>query len=76
MGGARSGKTETLRLIAGALATDRAGSAGKGLELTLVLAGVRPEEIAEWQQGPVAPAVALTFAASPEAQGQAIEAGD
>jgi transcription termination factor Rho len=66
-GAAHSGKTETLRRILGALA-------GKeGLELTLVLAGVRPEELAEWQQGPVAPAVALTFAASHDVQGQAIE---
>ena len=74
VGAARSGKTETLRLIAGALATDHPGSAGKGLELTLVLCGVRPEEIAEWQQGPVAPVVKLTFAASVEAQGRALEA--
>jgi transcription termination factor Rho len=66
-GGARSGKSETLRGILGALAgTD-------DLELSLVLAGARPEELAEWQQGPVAPAVALTFAASPEARAQAIE---
>lgn len=74
VGAARSGKTETLRLIVGALATDRPGSASKGLELMLVLCGVRPEEIAEWQQGPVAPAVTLSFAASAEAQGRALEA--
>jgi transcription termination factor Rho len=66
-GAARSGKTETLRRILGALA----GS--EGLELTLVLAGVRPEELAEWKQGPVTPAVAVTFAASPDTQGQAVE---
>ena len=41
--------------------------------MTLVLAGVRPEEIAEWQEGPVAPAAALSFAASADAQGQAVE---
>jgi transcription termination factor Rho len=74
VGAARSGKTETLRLIVGALATDRPGSAGKGLELMLVLCGVRPEEIAEWKQGPVAPAVTLSLAASAEAQGRALEA--
>jgi transcription termination factor Rho len=68
VGAARSGKTETLRLVAGALA------GREGLELTLVLCGVRPEEIAEWQQGPVAPIVTLTFAASVEAQGRALEA--
>ncbi len=66
-GGARSGKSETLRGVLGALA------GREGLELSLVLAGIRPEELADWQQGPVAPAVALTFAASPEARAQAIE---
>jgi transcription termination factor Rho len=66
-GGARSGKSETLRGVLGALA------GREGLELSLVLAGARPEEFADWQQGPVAPAVALTFAASPEARAQAIE---
>jgi transcription termination factor Rho len=65
-GAAHAGKTETLRRILGAL------SGREGLELSLVLAGVRPEELADWQ-GPITPAVALTFAASPEAQGQAIE---
>ncbi len=67
VGGARAGKTETLRGILGALA-DR-----EGLEMTLVLAGVRPEEVGDWQQGPLAPVTTLTFAASPDAQGQAIE---
>ncbi|MFZ1924995.1 MAG: Rho termination factor N-terminal domain-containing protein [Solirubrobacteraceae bacterium] len=66
-GGARSGKSETLRGVLGALA------GREGLELSLVLAGARPEELADWQQGPVAPVVALTFAASPEARAQAIE---
>jgi transcription termination factor Rho len=41
--------------------------------VTVVLAGVRPEEIAEWQDGPQAPAAALSFAASADAQAQAIE---
>ena len=41
--------------------------------MTVVLAGVRPEEIAEWQEGPVAPVAALSFAASADAQGQAVE---
>jgi transcription termination factor Rho len=68
VGAARSGKTETLRRILGALA------GREGLELTLVLAGVRPEEVAEWRQGPAAPATTLTFAASTDAQGQALEA--
>ncbi len=68
VGAARSGKTETLRRIAGALA------GREGLELTVVLAGVRPEEVAEWKAGPVAPAATVTFAASPDSQGQAVEA--
>ena len=47
VGAARAGKTETLR----APRTPR--SAGReGLEVSLVLAGARPEEIAEWQQAP------------------------
>ena len=33
----------------------------EGLELSVVLAGVRPEEAAEWQAGPVEPAAALTL---------------
>ena len=39
----------------------------------VVLAGVRPEEVAEWRAGPVEPVAALTFAASPDAQSQAVE---
>ncbi|HTA15449.1 MAG TPA: Rho termination factor N-terminal domain-containing protein [Solirubrobacteraceae bacterium] len=66
-GGSRSGKTETLRGILGAL------QGREGLELTLVLCGVRPEELGEWKQGQPAPAAALTFAASADAQGQAVE---
>jgi len=38
-----------------------------------VLAGVRPEEVAPWQEGPVTPACSLTFAASADAQGSAVE---
>jgi transcription termination factor Rho len=66
-GPARAGKTEALRRILGALA------GREGLELTLVLAGVRPEEVGDWQQGPVAPAAVVSFAAGPDAQGQAVE---
>jgi transcription termination factor Rho len=64
-GGARAGKTEALRRLATAL-----GAQDK-LELTLVLAGVRPEEIGEWEG--VEPVAAVSFAASPDAQAQAIE---
>ena len=66
-GAARSGKSEALRRLAAALA------GREGIELTVVLAGVRPEEAAEWQDGPVAPAAALSFAASADAQAQAVE---
>ncbi len=66
-GPARSGKSEALRRLAAALA------GREGLEVSVVLAGVRPEEAAEWQEGPVAPAAALSFAASPDAQAQAVE---
>lgn len=76
VGPPRAGKTETLRrLLAAVTGNGKAASAdGPGaLEVTVVLAGARPEEIAEWQEGPVAPVAALSFAASPDAQGQAVE---
>ena len=66
-GPARAGKTEILRRLLTALA------GREGLEVTLVLAGVRPEEVSEWGEGPVAPATTLSFAASADAQGQAVE---
>jgi transcription termination factor Rho len=51
-----------------------APDSGSGaLEVTVVLAGVRPEEVAEWQAGPVPPVATLSFAASADAQGQAVE---
>jgi len=67
VGPARAGKTEALRRIAGALAEQG------GVELSVVLAGVRPEEVPEWQGGATAPAAAVSFAASSDAQGQAVE---
>jgi len=66
-GAARAGKTQTLRRMLEAV------SGREDLQVTLVLLGVRPEEVAWWQEGPVVPAVALTFAASADAQGQALE---
>jgi transcription termination factor Rho len=65
-GGPRAGKSEALRRLAGALA------GVEGVELTLVLAGVRPEELRDVPAG-VEPAAALSFAASADAQGQAVE---
>src|SRR4051794_21785088 len=67
VGPARAGKSEALRRIASALAEQG------GVELAVVLAGVRPEEVPEWQAGPAAPTAAVTFAASADAQGQAVE---
>ncbi len=67
VGAAHAGKTETLRSLLESVA------GREELEVSVVLAGVRPEEIAEWQEGPVAPVAALTFAASADAQGQAVE---
>jgi transcription termination factor Rho len=66
-GGPRAGKTEALRRLAGALAGT------EGLELSLVLTGVRPEEAAEWKAGPVEPAATLTLSASGDAQSHALE---
>jgi transcription termination factor Rho len=66
VGAARAGKTETLRRLLGALA------GREGLEVVLVLSGARPEEIAAWREGPVAPAAALDLAASPDLQGQTV----
>jgi transcription termination factor Rho len=63
-GPARAGKSEALRRLAGALA------ALEGIELSLVLAGVRPEEVGD---AAVEPAAALSFAASPDAQAQVVE---
>jgi transcription termination factor Rho len=67
VGGPRSGKSEALRRLAGALAEQ------DGLEVTLVLAGARPEEVTEAKDSPVPPAVALTFATGADSQGQAVE---
>jgi transcription termination factor Rho len=66
-GGPLAGKTEALRRLAAALA------GAEGLELSLVLIGVRPEEAAEWKAGAIEPAAALTLAASGDAQAQALE---
>jgi transcription termination factor Rho len=67
VGAAYAGKTETLRRLLHAL------NGQQDLELTVVLSGARPEEIAQWQEGPVPPVAALSFAASADAQGQAVE---
>jgi transcription termination factor Rho len=68
VGPSRAGKTEALRRLARALAKQ------EGIELSIVLSGVRPEELADWaSDGAPEPAASLTFAASPDSQVQAIE---
>ena len=69
-GASRSGKTEALLRLAQTLA------ARDDVSLSVVLAGVRPEEIGDWTSAdpPVAPvAAAVSFAASEEARHGAIE---
>jgi transcription termination factor Rho len=66
-GAPRAGKTEALRRLAGAL------SRQEDLECSVVLAGVRPEEIGDWKAGPQQPVVELGLGAAPDAHGQAIE---
>ena len=67
VGAAHAGKTETLRRLLAVVC------AQEDLEVTLVLAGARPEEIEQWREGPVPPVAALSFASSADAQGQAVE---
>jgi transcription termination factor Rho len=67
VGAARAGKSEALRRLAGALA------GREELTLSIALAGVRPEELSEWAQGPITPAAGVSFAASEDAQNGVIE---
>jgi transcription termination factor Rho len=67
VGPSRSGKTEALRRLAGALAGH------EDVELFVALAGIRPEEISEWNESSTQPTVANSFAASPDAQAHALE---
>lgn len=66
-GGASAGKSETLRQLVRALA------GVKDLDVSVVLAGVRPEEVGDWRKGEPQPVAALTLASPPDAQSQAIE---
>ncbi len=66
-GMARAGKSEALRRLAVAL---------KGhdeIELSVVLAGVRPEELAEWKAAEIEPAAALTLGAPADTLAQATD---
>ena len=67
VGASRSGKTEALRRLVAALGSR------EDLTVTVVLAGVRPEEISEWNGAPVTPSAAVSFAASEDARNGAIE---
>ena len=68
VGEARSGKSEALRRLAGALKDQEAID-----QLTVVLAGVRPEEVALWKEAGFETEGALALTASPDAQAQAVE---
>jgi transcription termination factor Rho len=67
IGPTRSGKSEALRRMAAAL------GGVEGVEVTLVLAGTRPEEAAEWSAGDLAPATVAPLGTSPDAQAHAVE---
>jgi transcription termination factor Rho len=67
VGGFRSGKSHALRALAQALVADEA------LHLFVALAGVRPEELPDWSDGPVTPAGAVSFAVSSDAQDHVVE---
>ncbi len=66
-GAPRSGKTEAIKRLAGALA------AIEDLELEVLLVGIRPEELSEWKESAIATVSGLTFAAAAEAQASAVE---
>ena len=62
-----AGKSEALRLLALAL------QAQEGIDVSVVLAGVRPEELAGWTADGIEPQVSLSFSASADARGQAVD---
>lgn len=68
VGEARSGKSEALRRLAGALNGQEAVD-----QLTVVLAGSRPEELSLWKEAGIDIAASLGLAASGDAQAQAID---
>ncbi len=63
----RSGKTEAIKRLAGALAGIEA------IELEVLLVGIRPEELSEWKESSIATVSGLTFAAPADAQASAVE---
>lgn len=67
VGGPWAGKSEALRLLAGALKDQ------KGVTVLTALAGIRPEEIKEWEASAVSPTAAVSFASSSDAQDHTVE---
>jgi transcription termination factor Rho len=66
-GGRWSGKSHLLHQLAGILAGQ------EDVTVMIALAGIRPEELPEWNDGPVTPGAQLTFSASSDAQDSAVE---
>jgi transcription termination factor Rho len=66
-GGTWAGKSHLLRQLSEILA------AQEGVSVFVALAGVRPEELGEWAEGTVKPGAAVSFAASSEAQDNAVD---
>jgi transcription termination factor Rho len=62
-----SGRTATLRLLAIELAAE------EGIELQVVLAGARPEEVAEWTAADLTPSAVADLGESPDAQGRVVD---
>jgi transcription termination factor Rho len=67
VGPSRAGKTRLLFALAGVL------KAADGVEVSVALAGARPEESGLWREADVETTASLSFSASPDAQAQAIE---
>ena len=67
VGASGSGRTTTLRALAVELA------AQEGVEVHVVLAGARPEELPEWVAAELTPEAVATLAAGPDAQVQAVD---
>ena len=62
-----SGRTSTLRLLAIELAAE------EGIELQVVLAGSRPEELAEWTAADLTPSAVADLGAGLDAQAQVVD---
>ncbi len=66
-GGPGAGRTTVLRALAIELAAE------DEIELSVVLAGARPEELPEWAAAELEPAATAGLGAGPDAQAQAVE---